>query len=56
MEKIMEKYLPVLKKCPLFYGIESADMLKMLDCLGARKLFFDKKYTVFSEGTAAIVH
>ena len=49
----MEKYLAVLKKCPLFYGIEGADMLRMLNCLGARKLFFDKKYTVFSEGTAA---
>ena len=49
----MKKYLEILKKCPLFEGIEEDDLLRMLTCLGARVVFFDKKYTVMSEGTPA---
>lgn len=49
----MEKYLDILKKCPLFYDIEDDRMLRMLHCLGAQVLFFDKKYTVFAEGKPA---
>ncbi|MBR5798133.1 MAG: Crp/Fnr family transcriptional regulator [Clostridia bacterium] len=49
----MKKYLPVLKKCPLFDGIGEDDLLRMLTCLGARVEFFDKKYTVMAEGNAA---
>ena len=49
----MKKYLEILKKCPLFEGIEGDDLLRMLTCLGARVVFFDKKYTVMSEGTPA---
>ena len=49
----MKKYLKVLKKCPLFTEIEEEDLLRMLVCLGARVEFFDKKYTVFSEGSPA---
>ena len=49
----MKKYLEILKKCPLFFGIEEDKLLKMLDCLGARVDSYDKKYTVFSEGTPA---
>lgn len=46
----MEKYLQILKKCPLFYGIEDKNLLIMLNCLGAKVVSFDKKYTVFPEG------
>ena len=46
----MEKYLEVLKKCPLFYDIADDDLLRMLTCLGAKVDFYDKKYTVFAEG------
>ena len=49
----MKKYLPILKKCPLFFGIEDENLLRMLVCLGARVEYFDKKYTVFSEGASA---
>lgn len=49
----MKKFLPVLKKCPLFANIEENDLLRMLTCLGARVISFDKKYTVFAEGSPA---
>lgn len=49
----LKKYLEILKKCSLFNQIEEEKLLKMLDCLGARVISFDKKYTIFSEGTPA---
>ena len=49
----MKKYLEILKKCPLFEDIDEKDLPVMLKCLGAKTDSFDKKYTVFSEGTAA---
>lgn len=49
----MKKYLKILKKCPLFAHIEDEELLRMLTCLGARVTQFDKKYTIFAEGSAA---
>lgn len=49
----MEKYLETLKMCPLFYGIGDEDLLRMLTCLGAKTVKFDKKYTVVAEGNSA---
>ncbi len=49
----MKKFLEIWKKCPLFDSIEDSDLLKMLTCLGARIESFDKKYTVFAEGSPA---
>ena len=49
----MKKYLEILKKCPLFYDIDDADLLRMLTCLGAKVDVFDKKYTVFAEWSKA---
>ena len=49
----MEKYFNILKKCPLFDGIDEADLMRMLHCLGARVDSYDKKYTVFREGDPA---
>ncbi len=49
----MKKYLEILKKCPLFDGIGDDDLIRMLGCLGAKVEHFDKKYTVFAEGTSA---
>jgi len=46
----MEKYSVVLEKCPLFNGIKKNDLMKMLNCLGAKVEHFDKKYTVMAEG------
>ncbi|MBQ8858990.1 MAG: Crp/Fnr family transcriptional regulator [Clostridia bacterium] len=49
----MKKYLSVLGECPLFAGIGEEDLLKMLPCLGATVAQFDKKYTIFTEGSSA---
>lgn len=49
----MKKYLETLRKCPLFQQIEDDDLLKMLGYLGAKVETFDKKYTIFAEGTPA---
>ena len=49
----MEQYLPILRRCSLFSGIEDSHLTKMLTCLGARIESFDKKYTILAEGTQA---
>ena len=49
----MKKYLETLKTCPLFYNIEEDNLLRMLTCLGAEIEKFDKKDTVFAEGSEA---
>lgn len=49
----MKKYLEILRKCELFRGIDEENLLRMLSCLGAKVEFFDKKYTVMAEGSAA---
>ena len=49
----MKKYLGILGKCPLFAGIGEDDLCRMLTCLGAKIAAFDKKYTVFPEGSPA---
>ena len=49
----MKKYFDVLKRCPLFDGINENDLPGLLGCLGARVSKFDKKYTVFAEGNPA---
>ena len=45
--------MEILKKCPLFESIEDENLLRMLTCLGAKISLFDKKFTIFSEGTPA---
>ena len=49
----MKKYLEILRRCPLFDQIAADDLLRMLTCLGAYIISFDKKYTVFAEGSPA---
>lgn len=49
----MKKYLEILKKCPLFHQIGEENLLRMLVCLGAKVEFFDKKYTILTEGSPA---
>ena len=49
----MKKYIDILKKCPLFSGIEEDNLITMLGCLRARVLELDKKYTVLAEGSPA---
>ena len=50
----MVKNIEILRKCPLFYGIEEDDLSRMLVCLGAKTVSYDKKHTVFAEGTNAM--
>ena len=52
-EKKLKKYLSILKKCPLFKDIDDDRLLQMLTCFGARIDFYDKKYTIFAEGSPA---
>ena len=52
-ENFLKIFLNILKKCPLFEGICDESLLKMLVCLGVRVVSFEKKYTVFAEGTEA---
>ncbi|MBQ8393677.1 MAG: Crp/Fnr family transcriptional regulator [Clostridia bacterium] len=49
----MKKYFTILRKCPLFDSINDNDLTALLSCLGARVNAFDKKYTIFSEGSPA---
>ncbi len=49
----MVKNIEIIKKCDLFNGIEEDDLIRMLTCLSAKTVLFDKKYTVFAEGTTA---
>ena len=49
----MKKYLDVLKKCTLFHNVTDEQLSKMLTCLGARVVPFDKRYTIFAEGVPA---
>ena len=49
----MKKYIPILSRSPLFADISEQDLIKMLPCLGAKVVAFDKKYTIFTEGTPA---
>ena len=50
----MEKYLQSLKSCPLFYGIEDENLLRMLHCMGAHIDNYDKRDTIFAEGDPAV--
>lgn len=49
----MKKFFEILRKCNLFANIEDDNLISMLGCLGARVDLFDKKYTIFSEGSPA---
>ena len=50
-EKILKKYFEILRKCSLFDGVEDQHLIAMLSCLGAKRAAFDKKYTIFAEGS-----
>ena len=49
----MKKYLNILRNCPLFKEIDEENLLRMLICLGAKIEHFEKKQTIFSEGSPA---
>lgn len=49
----MEKFFPVLSKCPLFAGIEPDSLGTMLSCLGAAPRRFAKGENILAEGDPA---
>lgn len=48
----MENYLPSIKKCPLFAGIEEKQLRTLLDCLAASQKHYPKNSFVFRAGEA----
>ena len=49
----MQKFLDVLKRCPLFFDLSDDDIMTMLDCLKARTDVFNKNCTIFPEESPA---
>lgn len=49
----MKKHLKILKECTLFEGITDENIIRMLSCMGAKVITFDKKYTILQEGKPA---
>ncbi|GHV59262.1 Crp/Fnr family transcriptional regulator [Campylobacterota bacterium] len=47
----MEKYVPILKNCPLFAGVDSGDIPHLLGCLSAKKVSYEKGGLIFIAGT-----
>jgi CRP-like cAMP-binding protein len=45
--RIMKEFLPLLKRCPLFAGINEKDLPGLFDCLSARKRAYGKNSTIF---------
>lgn len=50
---VVEKYLSLLARSPLFSGIAQGDIASMLSCLGARLGEYSKTETIFMEGESA---
>ena len=53
-EAAVENSLEILKACPLFQGVQEADMEAMLACLGAKQYTAGKGTTIFCEGDPAV--
>ena len=53
MRFFMKEYLDVLAGCPLFDGVERADITAMLGCLDGRAVEVRKGEAVFNEGDPA---
>ena len=49
----MQKYLDIFSRCPLFEGIQPAEMPAMLGCIGAQLREYGRNEIIFSEGDPA---
>lgn len=49
----MKNYFDILRSCPLFNGIEDADLKAMLACLSAKEKRYKKDDTILAEGDPA---
>lgn len=52
-EALVKQYFDILLQCPLFDGIDRADLPGMLDCLGGKTVEVPKGDPVFLEGDPA---
>lgn len=46
----MKKYLPVLKHCPFFAGMDEGEILSILNCVDAKIRTFDHDEYIFRAG------
>ena len=49
----MKDFYPVMARCPLFEGVDTADLVAMLGCIGGRKVSVAKGQPVLREGDPA---
>ena len=49
----MTKYIDVLRKCPLFIGIEDEDLIAIMKCLDVKEDTYKKGDTILAEGDPA---
>ena len=49
----MKKYFDMLRNCVLFDEVKDEDLISLLGCLNAKVEIFERKYTIFSEGSPA---
>ncbi len=49
----MKNFFSTIRKCRLFENISDENLITMLNCLGAKLEFFDRKHTIFREGMPA---
>lgn len=49
----MEKFLPILEKCPLFAGVSREDLLAVMGCIGGSVMSVNRDQPVFLEGAPA---
>ncbi|MBQ8410058.1 MAG: Crp/Fnr family transcriptional regulator [Clostridia bacterium] len=49
----MKKYLEILRRCPLFRGVEDENLIPMLSCLGVTNRSYRKNEVIFAEGSIA---
>lgn len=47
----MEKYMEVIKKCPLFTGMDLSQLRTLFDCLLATTQFYEKQTYILSAGS-----
>lgn len=49
----MKEFIPMLKACPLFQGMEESELAGLLGCLGARPVSVSRHDLIFLEGEPA---
>lgn len=49
----MKNHLKILKKCLLFAEIEESELSRLLVCLGAKTVKYDRRQTIFAENEPA---